>query len=300
MRITNNTMTSNYLNNVQGNLQRINKLTNQINTQQEINKVSDDPYKAIRVMNLKNDINSIDRYNANCDEVVGYLNTVDSALESVGTIVSDMKVLLNSVSDTLSDAEVDGILKDINGKMEELGNVLNSKYLGNSVFSGSATSESPIIINKDANGVVTLSVNTAVNKDKLGVELSGGVVYDYNMGIEDVLGKDGLAILNNVTSLLNKSDVTVTDVLDSIKELNTFIDTNLSNRVLVGSKINTVETLKGLNEDGLEKLSSTYSMLQDIDIVEKYVELTTANYVYQSSMQVGAKILQPTLLDYLR
>lgn len=293
-------MTSNYLKNVQSNLQKIDKLTNQINTQQEINKVSDDPYKAVRIMNLKNDINDIDRYNANCDDTVGWLNTVDGALESVGTLVSDMKVLLSSIGDTLSTSEAGGILKDINGKMEELGNALNSKYLGNYVFSGSATNEAPIIINKDANGVVTLSINPAVNKDKLRVELSGGVVYNYNNSIEDVLGKDGLDILNGVTSLLTKPNVTLNDVLDSVKELNTFIDTNLSNRVYVGSRVNTVEALKSSNEDGLEKLTGTYSMLQDVDIVEKYVALTTANYVYQSSMQVGAKILQPTLLDYLR
>lgn len=228
------------------------------------------------------------------------LNTVDGALESVGTLVSDMKVLLSSIGDTLSTSEAGGILKDINGKMEELGNALNSKYLGNYVFSGSATNEAPIIINKDANGVVTLSINPAVNKDKLGIELSGGVVYNYNNSIEDVLGKDGLDILNGVTSLLTKPNVTLNDVLDSVKELNTFIDTNLSNRVYVGSRVNMVEALKSSNEDGLEKLTGTYSMLQDVDIVEKYVALTTANYVYQSSMQVGAKILQPTLLDYLR
>lgn len=293
-------MTSKYLNSVQYSLQRIDKLTTQINTQQEINKVSDDPYKAIKIMNLKNDIKDVERYNANCDEAVGWLNTIDSSLESVGTLASDIKVLLSSISGTLSDDEVEGILKDINGKVEEIGNALNSKYVGNYILSGSATDEPPIVINKDAKGVVTLSINPAINKDKMGVELSGGVVYDYSMDIESALGKGGLDILNNISSLLNKPDMVMGDVLDSISDIDGFINDNLSNRVLIGSKVNTVEALKSSNSDGLESLSETYSLLQDVDIVEKYVELSTANYVYQSTMQVGAKILQPTLLDYLR
>lgn len=300
MRITNNTMTSKYLNSVQSSLQRIDKLTTQINTQQEINKVSDDPYKAIKIMNLKNDIKDVERYNANCDEAVGWLNTIDSSLESVGTLAGDIKVLLSSISGTLSNNEVKNILKDINGKVEEIGNALNSEYTGNYILSGSATDEPPILINKDANGVVTLSINPAINKDKMGVELSGGVVYDYSMDIESALGKGGLDILNNISSLLNKPDMVMGGVLDSINAIDGFINDNLSNRVLIGSKVNTVEALKSSNSDGLESLSETYSLLQDVDIVEKYVELSTANYVYQSTMQVGAKILQPTLLDYLR
>lgn len=293
-------MTSKYLNSVQSSLQRIDKLTTQINTQQEINKVSDDPYKAIKIMNLKNDIKDVERYNANCDEAVGWLNTIDSSLESVGTLAGDIKVLLSSISGTLSNNEVKNILKDINGKVEEIGNALNSEYTGNYILSGSATDEPPILINKDANGVVTLSINPAINKDKMGVELSGGVVYDYSMDIESALGKGGLDILNNISSLLNKPDMVMGDVLDSINAIDGFINDNLSNRVLIGSKVNTVEALKSSNSDGLESLSETYSLLQDVDIVEKYVELSTANYVYQSTMQVGAKILQPTLLDYLR
>lgn len=293
-------MTSKYLNSVQSSLQRIDKLTTQINTQQEINKVSDDPYKAIKIMNLKNDIKDVERYNANCDEAVGWLNTIDSSLESVGTLAGDIKVLLSSISGTLSNNEVKNILKDINGKVEEIGNALNSEYTGNYILSGSATDEPPILINKDANGVVTLSINPAINKDKMGVELSGGVVYDYSMDIESALGKGGLDILNNISSLLNKPDMVMGGVLDSINAIDGFINDNLSNRVLIGSKVNTVEALKSSNSDGLESLSETYSLLQDVDIVEKYVELSTANYVYQSTMQVGAKILQPTLLDYLR
>lgn len=300
MRITNNVMVGNYLNSIQNGLQKINKLNNQITTQQEINKVSEDPYKAIKIMNLKNEINATEKYNANCDEIEGWLDMSDSILDTVGNLSSEIKALLVGVDDTLDKSSLDGVLKDINGKLEEIGNALNSTYLGNYIFSGSTTTEPPIIINKDANGIVNLSVNPKVNKDSLSVELANGVTYSYNSDIESILGVGNLDKLNNTVVTLSNQPIVLSDVLDSVKDMDSVINDTLSSRVLVGSKVNTVKSLKDGNIEGLEKLSATYSMLQDVDVVEKYIELTTANYVYQSSMQVGAKILQPTLLDYLR
>ena len=82
MRITNASMSTNYLNDVQNNLQKMDKLNTQLNTGQQVNKVSDDPYKAIKIMNMKSEIDSVEKYNYNCDEVTGWLDTTDGALDS--------------------------------------------------------------------------------------------------------------------------------------------------------------------------------------------------------------------------
>lgn len=39
---------------------------------------------------------------------------------------------------------------------------------------------------------------------------------------------------------------------------------------------------------------------QDTDVVEKFIELKSAEMIYQASIQVGAKLIQPTILDYIR
>lgn len=40
--------------------------------------------------------------------------------------------------------------------------------------------------------------------------------------------------------------------------------------------------------------------MQDVDVAEKFIELKSAEMMYTASLQVGAKLIQPTLLDYLR
>ena len=51
MRVTNRAMTNTYLSDVQKSLQSINKLNTQLNTGKQINKVSDNPYEAIKILN---------------------------------------------------------------------------------------------------------------------------------------------------------------------------------------------------------------------------------------------------------
>ena len=52
MRVTSNNMMNSYLKDVQKNLQGMNKINNQISTGNQVNKVSDDPLKAVKIMNL--------------------------------------------------------------------------------------------------------------------------------------------------------------------------------------------------------------------------------------------------------
>ena len=94
MRVTSNNMMNSYLKDVQKNLQGMNKI-NKPNKYKEtkVNKVSDDPLKAVKIMNLNNEISDIERYNSNVDEVNGWLDMTDNALDKVGTLSSEIKTL---------------------------------------------------------------------------------------------------------------------------------------------------------------------------------------------------------------
>ena len=59
MRVTNGNMMSSYLKDIQNNLQSMDKLNTQMNTGKQVNKVSDDPLRAVKIMNLNNEIADI-------------------------------------------------------------------------------------------------------------------------------------------------------------------------------------------------------------------------------------------------
>ena len=47
-------------------------------------------------------------------------------------------------------------------------------------------------------------------------------------------------------------------------------------------------------------INELLSKTEDIDIAQKVMEFKMAENVYTASLQTGAKILQPSLLDFLR
>ena len=129
MRVTNRAMTNTYLSDVQKSLQSINKLNTQLNTGKQINKVSDNPYEAIKILNMQNEINDVERYNYNCDEITGWLDSTDDALDKIGNISSEIKVLLTSISGSYGEDEIKAIKSEINEKVKQIGEALKQKYL---------------------------------------------------------------------------------------------------------------------------------------------------------------------------
>lgn len=311
MRVTNTSMMNSYLKDVQNNLQGMNKINTQINTSKQVNTISDDPFKAVKIMNIQGEINNVEKYNYNCDEITGWLDTTDEALNQVGTLTSEIKTLLTSIQGTFGEDEVKAVQTQINEKMKQIGEAMNTTYAGKFVFGGSATNEKPINIGKNPQtGFVELSINNqgdAKLDEKLKVDISDGITLDYNLTINDITStgdNNGLEILNKVAESLSSEPFDINIIMEQTqeisKELNTYMNDILNNRSVVGAKTNTVEAIKSSNEHSILEMKGVFSSIQDVDVAEAFMELKQAEMVYTAGLQVGGKLIQPTLLDYLR
>lgn len=301
MRITNASMTNNYLSDVQNNLQKLDKLNTQLNSGQQINRVSDDPYKSIKIMNMKNEINNVDKFNSNCDEITGWLDMTDEALNQIGTISSEIKTLITSISGTISQSEIKTIKNEINEKVKQIGESLNTTYGGKYIFGGSKTDVPPVKVIENDEGIASIVINPESNTEKLKVEISSGIKLDYNLTTNQVTGNgSGLTTLNGIAIALEKNPVDMDELGEISKKLDKYMDDILGNRSIVGGKSNTISAVKENNEENIIQMKSVLSNIQDVDFAEKYVELKIAELIYNSCMQVGAKLIQPTILDYLR
>ena len=301
MRVTNRAMSNTYLKDVQSNLQNIDKLNKQLNTGKQVNKVSDNPYEAIKILNMQNEINDVERYNYNCDEITGWLNATDDALDKIGNISSEIKVLLKSISGAYGEDEIGAIKSEVNEKMKQIGEALNTSYAGRFIFGGSNTDEAPIEIFENADGIVELKVKPGANEDKLKSEISAGIGIDYNLTLGEITNKSaGLDTINNIVKELSKSPADLEKLSQLEADLGKYMTNILDNRSAIGARSNTVENVKSSNEESILTMKGLYSNMQDVDFTEKYIELKSAELIYNSCMQVGAKLIQPTLLGYLR
>lgn len=316
MRITNTSMIRNHMYDTQQNLTRMNKVNEQINSSKVVNRVSDDPHKAIRIMNLNNEIKYTEKYNYNIDETVGWMNTTDGSLEHLGTVLGDIKEdILKIGNGTYSDEEFKAVQAQTNEKLKEIADVMNTTYTGKYMFGGTNVDEAPIIM-EEKDGVVTLKINPNSNTNDLRADISDGINIDYNVSVEEIFnGVDSngnptnfLEELNNVSQLMNKmingddaqKSAAKEQLLGTTKSnVDNLYNHALDERTSLGVRVSTAEKVKDLNEEDILNMKGVLSMDQDVDQVQAFIELKTSELVYQASIKVGAKLIQPTILDYL-
>ncbi|UPA31398.1 hypothetical protein TPDSL_11500 [Terrisporobacter petrolearius] len=316
MRITNTSMIKNHMYDTQENLTRMSKINEQINSSKMVNRVSDDPHKAIRIMNLNNEIRYTEKYNYNIDETVGWMNTTDGSLDHLGNMLGDIKDdILKVGNGVYSDEEFKAIQAEVNEKIKEIADVMNTTYGGKYMFGGTNVDEPPITM-EDKNGVITLKINPNSNMGDLRADISDGINIDYNISAGEIFnGKDNngtsidfLEEINNVSKLMDKiangtddeKSKAKKELLGTTKDnIDNLYNHSLDERTSLGVRVNTAEKVKGLNEENILNMKGVLSLDQDVNQVEKFIELKSAELVYQASIKVGTTLMQPTILDYL-
>lgn len=324
MRITNASMVRSHLYDTQNNLTNMSKINQQISTSKVINTVSDDPHKAIKIMNINNEIKYTEKYNYNIDESVGWMNTTDGALDNVGNLLGEIKETILKVGNgTYSQNEMKSLNEDMNEKIKQLADTLNSTHGGKYLFGGSSVDDVPITVIENPDGTVKLEFSkdkngqTIPNTDDLKADISSGINIDYNISVGEILNiKDGngntvnlLDEINNLSTLMNDiangdeqtaAKAKETLLNDTKGKIDTLFDHVVNERTSLGVRVSTAEKIKELNDEDILNIQDVLSKTQDTDVVEKFIELKSAEMIYQASIQVGAKLIQPTILDYIR
>lgn len=324
MRITNASMVRSHLYDTQKNLTNMSKINQQISTGKVINTVSDDPHKAIKIMNMNSEIKYHEKYNYNIDETVGWMNTTDGALESVGNLLGEIKETILKVGNgTYSQNEMKSLNADINEKIKQLADTLNSTHGGKYLFGGSSVDDAPITVIENPDGTVKLEFSkdkngqTIPNTNDLKADISSGINIDYNVSVGEIFNitdENGNKVnlldeINNLSTLMN--DIANGDeqtaakakenlLNDTKDKVDILFDHVVNERTTLGVRVSTAEKIKELNDENILNIKEVLSLDQDTDVVEKFIELKSAEMIYQASIQVGAKLIQPTILDYIR
>jgi flagellar hook-associated protein 3 FlgL len=337
MRVTNKMLSHSFLTDMRTNLKNMQTLQQQMTSGKEIRKPSDDPFKVARAMQLNTDINTNKQYNENIKDTVNWLDTTDTALGKVGDSLQRVRELLVSAGNAAYGSDEKRAIKDeINQKVSEISQTLNTNFDGKYIFAGTRGTTKPVNTQTDTlgntklvyNGRSGLALDTTVatdpDKAEMGmissdliVEISQNVTIEYNVSASDILSfknsagtvtKDLRTVLNDITSHLDGKDSTgavysgataditgvdLTNITDAISNL-------LKVRSEVGAKQNRMESALEKNTDENFNMTEILSKTEDIDITEKTMEYANMQTVYVASLQTSAKVIQPSLMDYLR
>lgn len=113
---------------------------------------------------------------------------------------------------------------------------------------------------------------------------------------DDYRVKPVFELLDKISAALRSGEMDSSFIAD----LEANIDNVLANRADLGARINRLEMNRNRLDDFNISFSGLLSKVEDADIAETITKLTSYENVYRASLSTGARILQPSLIDFLR
>ncbi|RRD94214.1 flagellar hook-associated protein FlgL, partial [Bacillus licheniformis] len=107
-----------------------------------------------------------------------------------------------------------------------------------------------------------------------------------------------IGLLENISkNLTNKDQVEIKKDITRVKDV---LDNVLKVTAEFGAKTNRMKLTKNKIEDSVFNLKSLMSDNEDVSLAEAMTKLLTEENVYRASLGVTGRIVQPSLMDFLR
>lgn len=293
MRVTNKMMAQTVQRNMHMNAQRMNRLHEQMSSGKMASRPSEDAVAVSRSMALDSALARNEQFVRNIDDTLSWLNATDVTLGNVTDLLQRVRELvIFSANDLRSPAEREAVAAEVDQLLNHLVELGNMEYGGRHLFGGFRTTTPPYARVVDTfaytgdNGDIVNEVSpfATVKSNVHGIELFGGTaVFDRLVEIRD-------AIRNGDTGQLSGT---------LLGEVDTIMNNVLIQRSLLGARANRLET--GRQRFGMEELNirELRSRVEDVDYARLMTEFKMQESIYQASLATAARVITPTLLQFL-
>lgn len=290
-RVTNHTIMRSAQQNLQHSMSELAKLQDRATSLKKISKPSDDPIGTADSMRVRAEQHQNAQHSRNINDGNGWLSMVDSTLTATTALMQKIRDLtVQGANDgSMSTEAKEAIAVELEGLREELLNRANTSYLGRTIFSGN--SDAGVAFNPDLSYTGTGSpVERRIDADTtVRVDVDGRKVF--GEGATSVF-----AVVDTIVADLRGG----TNVGPRLTELDTHLNALLGQHGAVGARHAQLLRAEEATMERAGSLEAQRSGIEDVDLGEVILELKLQEVTYQSALAVTARVLQPTLMDFLR
>jgi flagellar hook-associated protein 3 FlgL len=151
------------------------KLQEQASTGSRVNRPSDDPSSAYRILQLDSDVSRLSNYSDNTGTVVDLLDMSSTAIQNTMDNFAQARTLATQITTgTMNEAQRKVLGQSIDDILEQVVSTANTKHLNNYLFGGSDSDTVPFAVTRDNNGKIT-AVKYQGSDSARQVEIAPGV-----------------------------------------------------------------------------------------------------------------------------
>ncbi|KQU20252.1 flagellar hook-associated protein FlgL [Peribacillus sp. FSL K6-1552] len=292
MRVTQSMLTNNMLSNLSRSYEKMGKLQEQVSSQKKFSKPSDNPVAAMMGMGYRINLNQIQQYTSNISEATNWIDSTDDAISEAVSVLQRIRELTVQGSNGTYDGEqFESVSEEIKQLKEHLVSIGDTQIGGKYIFNGQNTNVKPSSV-KDGDG------NILYGTGAINLEVFSGINIQINTDGSKIFG-DALAIGGSIDQTIDALE-NGGDVSSTLEGIDETINTFLAMQAQVGARQNRIELMTDRLKQQEVFATEILSKNEDVDIEKAIMDLTTQESIHSAALSVGARIIQPSLLDFLR
>lgn len=304
MRITNNMLMNNMVKYIGNNLTRMDKYQAQLASGKKIQVPSDDPVVAARALKLRTDVAEISQYQRNLKDAQSWMEITESALSDMGDIFQRVKELVVGSDSIESPVDLQATAMEIRQLKTQLINLGNSTYAGRNIFTGFKTDQK--LLDANGNFLIEVSNDEKINYeiglgDRININVAGGDLFNNgaNIAAGDI-GNPGKFIqdMDALITALDNGDYAA--ISSTAQNFSDNLDNVLRVRADVGARVNRLELTANRMRNDNTNFTKLMSDNENVDMTDTIMNLKNEENVYRASLAGGARIIMPSLIDFLR
>ncbi|MCF3943442.1 flagellar hook-associated protein FlgL [Oceanobacillus alkalisoli] len=296
MRVTQSMISNNLLTNLNKSYAEVDKYFNQLNTGKKFSRPSEDPVAAMKGIGYRTELHRIEQYQRNTGEVQNWYDNTDAALDQTNSGLQRLRYLAVQASNgTYGEAELKNIAEEAEQIKLDLIDVANTKVNDKYIFNGTRTNEAPV-------EMVDGEVISDFNESSVEIEVAAGVTLaanvDGNKAFTD--GEtDMFAVIDSFITSLNTGNADG-EIDQSIAAIDGIIDNVINARADLGARVNRLDLVENRLEQQEIIATGSLSANEDVNYAEAITNLMTQESIHRAALSSGSRMIQPSLLDFLR
>lgn len=270
----------------------------QLSTGRRVSLPSDNPAAEAAMIGENSRSTAVDQYTANSDSLKDVLNTADSTLNSVVTLLQRAVSLgVEGANGTMNQTDLNSIAEEVSNIKSQMLSLANTSYAGQYLFSGTANAGAPYVVDATNSQQIDYVGNSQQNQVQIGTGLSVSA----NLPGSSLFSQSGAnvfdALQSLVTALQSGSSTSIATAGSSVSTALNAVDTA---QVFYGNTVNELTSNETYLSQEKVNIATYQNTLVSADTASAATAMTQAETALNATVAAAAKINQVSLLDYLK
>jgi flagellar hook-associated protein 3 FlgL len=271
-----------------------------VSTGKKINKPSDDPVGMGKILNYRKLLASVDQYKRNISDGKAQIEITETALDQIDTFLKQAEYIAQEHGANDRDDRPQAIVQ-LKNIFDQILDIANTTSVDGYLLAGYETDSAPYTRNADgiSNNADDWIVTYNGDDGDIRVPVNNNIDVKVNVTGQDVFnsGTDIFAALHDL--IINMETYNQADVRAQVSNLRDGIDQVQAAAAEGSANYGRLETAENHLLQFESNIQDMLGETEDVDMAQAIVQLQLQETAYTTSLEVAARIIQKSLVDFV-